>query len=369
MGGARWSSCIPLIGILLVLAGPRAESDAREAQPRIINVADDFIAYYKACVNAGAETRAEQWDRMLESKHQAFFDHAIYRRKAGKDREEFKRELRRAFWSEVAPRMQSIERLNRTAEADIRGVLAAFRKPFPGFDPARDYYITIAFSFRGKVVDVAGKDVFAIGLESLSDDPLQFTITVAHELFHLYHFQFFSTSGAIYRKIWAEGMAVYASAVVVPGYRDSRYLGFSIEKMNRCHELLPKMAAELRRHMGERDPALERAYLGAEENRTGIPPEAGYYVGLRIVASLARDTPIDELARLKSDRVYALVEAELRKLEAGGAPTAGAAAERRTPAAGRSLRRDLSNRRPRAPGVAREGADGPTNSPGGAAIS
>ena len=307
--------CILVIGILLYSSAYSVESKSTDTKLNIINVADDFVAYYKKCLDADDETRAAQWDKMLESKHQDFFNHAIYRKKEGEDRENFKKSLIKDFWNDIAPKMEKIAKLNKNAEAEIKNVLEEFKKSFTDFDPARDYYITIAFSFKGKVVDVAGKDVFAIGLESFGDNVLQFKITVAHELFHLYHFQFFSTRGAIYRKVWAEGMAVYASAVIVPGYKDSKYLGFSVEKMNKCYDLLPKMATELRKNMGERDEKLERIYLGAEDNDTGIPPEAGYYVGLQIVASLAKKTPIDELAKLKSDKVYALVEEELKRFE------------------------------------------------------
>ena len=216
---------------------------------------------------------------MLEEKHKDFFDQVLYRGKKGDDRDEFRYSLIKDFWKLYAPRMEKITALDGKAEGEILDVIKQFNEKFPDFDTSRDYYITIAFSFRGKVTEVNGEDVFAIGLEDFGDDVLQFKITVAHELFHLYHFQFFSTKGALYRKLWAEGMATYASALIVPGYRDSKYLNFPVEKMNTCHDLLPEMASELRKNMGEVNRRLERIYLGAEKNDTKIPPEAGYYVG------------------------------------------------------------------------------------------
>jgi uncharacterized protein YjaZ len=310
-------TAIACLAILLVVpANSRsAGSLDNDHDCRIINVVDDFISYYRECRKTDKKTKIAKWDSMLELKHEDFFNHAIYRKKEGEDRKSFKKGLIKEFWTEIAPKMKALAALNKRAEKDILSVVRQFKEQFPNFDTSRDYYITIAFSFVGKVVDVAGQDVFAIGLESFGDDTLQFRITVAHELFHLYHFQSFSTSGALYRKLWAEGMATYASAVIVPGYRDSKYLNFSVEKMNRCYELLPKMAAELREHMGENDKRLERIYLGAEKNDTGVPPEAGYYVGLQIVGSLARKTPLSELAKLKGKQVYPLVEQELKRLE------------------------------------------------------
>jgi uncharacterized protein YjaZ len=319
MKRAHLTSHLLFIGILLhALSAFCSETTSDNTKINIVNVADDFIAYYKKCFGADAETRAVQWDIMLESKHQEFFSHVLYRKKEGEDRESFKKARITEFWNDIAPKIGKIAKLNSNAESEIKNVLTEFKKQFPGFDPGRDYYITIAFSFKGKVVDVAGKNIFAIGLESFGDDFLQFKITIAHELFHLYHFQYFSASGALYRKVWAEGMAAYASAVIVPGYKESRYLNFSIEKMNQCYDLLPKIAKELRENMGEKNEKLERIYLGAEDNAARIPPEAGYYVGLQIVSSLAKRTPIVELAKLKSEKVYSLVEAELEKLENPG---------------------------------------------------
>jgi uncharacterized protein YjaZ len=217
------------------------------------------------------------------------------------------------FWREVAPRCDELVKLAERAQRRIPQVLAEFKRHLPGFRPATDFYLTISFSFQGKVLDVGGRRVLALGLESFKSD-LQLSITVAHELFHLFHFETFSAKGGLYRSLWAEGLAVYASAVVVPGYRRSAYLGFDVKKMNRCHELLPRLAADLRRHLGDSRHGRKRLYFGAEDNDTWIPPEAGYYVGLLIAEAVAKRVPLARLARLDKDQVYRLLDAELRKL-------------------------------------------------------
>ena len=164
---------------------------------------------------------------------------------------------------------------------------------------------------------MAGKNVFGIGLDHLDPArPEQIEITIAHELFHLYHFQTFRASGGLYRTLWAEGLAVYASAVVVPGHRDSAYLGFDAAKMNRCAELLPALARELKANLSENDPRLHRIYFGAEDNDTRVPPEAGYYVGLQIVKHLATQHAMAKLARMEANAVLRLLGTELDRLAA-----------------------------------------------------
>jgi hypothetical protein len=93
------------------------------------------------------------------------------------------------------------------------------------------------------------------------------------------------------------------------------YLGFSVDKMNLCHDLLPQLAADLRKHMGENDHRLQRLYFGAEPNDTQVPPEAGYYVGLLITENLARNIPLDDMARMPAKQVFGLLEEELTRLE------------------------------------------------------
>lgn len=293
-------------------------ADKQPAGPKIVNVVDDFLAYHGACKDASAAVREAKWDETLEARHRDFFEQVIYRKLEGDQRAKHKQFCIKEFWEKVAPRIAEISRLNAGIEQEITTTLAQFRKAFPAFKPTTDFYVTISFSFHGKVADLNGKKVFAIGLENYQPGTPEIRITIAHEMFHLYHFQFFSASGGLYRPLWAEGLAVYASSVVVPGHRYSMYLGFPAWKMNRCQEMLPELAADIKKHMGEHNRQRERIYFGAEPNDTKVPPEAGYYVGLLMIESLAKKHSLDELARMDAKEVYKVVGAELDRLAGGG---------------------------------------------------
>jgi hypothetical protein len=91
-------------------------------------------------------------------------------------------------------------------------------------------------------------------------------------------------------------------------------LGFTPEKVTKCAGMLPAMATELRDNLTSTDHALRRAYFGAEDNDRGIPPEAGYYVGLLLVAALSESRDITELARLSPEQVLALLPSALTAL-------------------------------------------------------
>lgn len=316
MKRCSWITAV-LVLLSIAVVGARGEESGDAPAPdfRIVNMVDDYLAYYRACAESDGPTRDRRWTEMLETKHPQFFADAIYRRKEGEDRDAYREVCIRRFWEEIAPRIDEIANRNEGIVAVVEGVIRDFRKALPDSREATDLYITISFSFRGKAVTVGEKDVIALGLEFFTEPgDLQLRITLAHELFHLHHFQTFDAGGGLYRTLWAEGMATYASAVVVPGRKRSTYLGFPVAKMNRCHELLPLLAADLKKNLGENDHRLKRIYFGAEENDTKVPPEAGYYVGLLIVESAAEGTSLSKLAKLSPKEVFALLALELDRL-------------------------------------------------------
>ena len=204
-----------------------APVQAREGY-RVVNVVDDFLAYYQAAKDQGEEQRAALWVSLVEARNQAFFNDAVYRRKQGAGRERYREHCRKTFWEKIAPDLNYYAGLNKSLKAVLEQTLADFQKHFPDFKPNTDFYLTFSFSFRGKAVDVGQKVVLALGLEFFHEygpqAEQQIRITLAHELFHLYHFQSFSPYGGLYRAIWAEGLATYASEELVPGFRLSQYL-------------------------------------------------------------------------------------------------------------------------------------------------
>jgi hypothetical protein len=299
------------VSLLLAVLGGNSVCAEPEREYRIENLLGDFVAYHDRGREADEEWRRSLWDSMLEERHPAVLTHLLYRKKEGEEREAYKRDCLRRFWEEVAPRMGEIAKLGEGIETRVHRTVREFNKHFPDFEPRTDFCLTISLRFRGKVVDVDGRIVLALGLENLPREGPQLEITLAHELFHLHHFRTFSPKGGLYRALWTEGLATYASAVVVPAQRMSTVLGFPGSEVDRCGELLPKLAAELSAHLGERNHRLFRIDFGAERNDTEVPPGAGYYVGLLIVSKLAQSYSLAEMASWDKDRPFRVLSREL----------------------------------------------------------
>ena len=58
--------------------------------------------------------------------------------------------------------------------------------------------------------------------------------------------------------------------------------------MNAIYEAYYDLVRDLQQNIDSPDHTIKRAYLGVEDNRLGIPPGAGYYLGENIVLALIR---------------------------------------------------------------------------------
>lgn len=259
--------------------------------------------------------RTALWDAWLETPNQGFFDAAIYRGLSGAEREAQKAAVIEAFWSEVAPAKDALAAADATAVTRVQQGRTDFSARFPAFAPGCDYYVTVGFSFAGKAVDMDGGRVFALGLESFSADGPELDITIAHEQLHLLHFESFSPQGGLYRGVWTEGMAVYASGLVVPGHKFSQYLGFPVDRMNAIYDLFDELKTDIRENLSSTDQELKRAYLGVEPNATWIPPGSGYYIGYFLVSKLADQHGYDTLLGWDADTVYGAMNETLPLLD------------------------------------------------------
>ncbi|MEI6308677.1 MAG: DUF2268 domain-containing putative Zn-dependent protease [bacterium] len=271
---------------------------------RLINLVEAFLSYADEGRDRSEEERTSLWLTRLESLDPSFFNEVLYRKLEGAERDLFRQSLIEQFWNEIVPNVETLRQVNREAPQLIQDGRSAFQQQFPRFDPQTDYYLTVSFSFNGKVVDLQGRNTLAIGLEKFTPGSPELPMTIAHEQFHLYHLAGFSIQGALYRSVWEEGLATYVSALVVPGYRLSQYLGFSVDRMNEIADRFSELCGRLAGEMSSTDPSMKRAFLGVEENDLGIPPACGYYLGFILVQRLTEQYSLEELASWDADRVY-----------------------------------------------------------------
>lgn len=206
--------------------------------------------------------------------------------------------------------------LVRETAARFRGQLDDFRCDFPVYLRSTHGELDGA----GRVVD--GKPSLVLDAEMIHQlhTAEQLPVFLTHEMFHRYHFAMAgfsdddSASQPLWRTLWAEGLATYASAVMNPTRPLSDAWLLPADLDAQVQLLLGVLARTMVAQFESVDPATFRALFTWHTPVPGEPPpRAGYYVGYRVAAELAKMGSLRELAHWDAERV----KAEMGRVLAG----------------------------------------------------
>ena len=206
--------------------------------------------------------------------------------------------------------------------AQFTSLITPARREFEAtFGPMRDYppiYLVNSFGeFDGGTRDLPegtrlmfGADVIDTIYQGRSMKPF-----VEHELFHLMHGRTFGECNPLWCNLWEEGLATYVAATLNPGADDAE-LGLTIPQPIRpavdAHRQEAVCAVRERLNSEQAEDYAPLFY--GNKNIPGLPPRAGYYVGLLVVQDIGRTRSLKQLAALTPARVKPLIEQSLDKL-------------------------------------------------------
>lgn len=208
-------------------------------------------------------------------------------------------------------------------------ILGRFKKAFPDFLCNFPIYLMASLgSLDGAGRVVAGHPALVLGVDTMAEfeTAKELPVVITHELFHRYNFQVAGFSDdpgdrqAIWRTLWAEGLATYVSGRLNPKASLSEVL-VSEDLAQRGPDLIRQLAVALRVNDAP-DPSLYAEYFesgSARAKSDGIPQRSGYYVGYRVVQQLAKRDSLYELAHLKGPSLHHTIDHVLGLLAEKGA--------------------------------------------------
>lgn len=206
----------------------------------------------------------------------------------------------------------------------LPGFLVRFQRTFPDFRCDFPIYLMASLGvLDGAGRDISGRPALVLGVDTIAhfEKPQGMPILIAHELFHRYNFQaagFSDDPGdrqAIWRTLWAEGLATYVSGRLNPGTSLGDVL-FSHDLARRGPPMIRALAAALRKNDAP-DPPLYAEYFeggSAAARAAGIPERAGYYVGYRVVQLLSMRHSLYQLAHLRGPPLHREIDLALDEL-------------------------------------------------------
>ena len=177
------------------LARPQSQNEAPDPLlegHKIVNIVDDFLNFWEQAKGKKLRLQRQLWLRLVEGKHQDYFERAVYNN-AGWDE---RRQLLDQFLKQAPAKMNALREFNKTAVGDIRAALMNFKARFPEYHQQRDIYLGLSLlTFDGSVRPLQNyegiPDTLCLGADVLADYSFeQLQIAIAHEFFHLYHFNF-----------------------------------------------------------------------------------------------------------------------------------------------------------------------------------
>lgn len=189
----------------------------------------------------------------------------------------------------------------------------------------------------GKVTQFGGVRGFSLNFQVIhaySREELE--VLLAHEFFHLFQIQQGGPqvkaggedqpAQPMLGSLMAEGLATYASSLIVEGRPNWRYVSLS-GRDDRQYKAFQALEGEMIRFLlvnaGSTDRAVwARLFSGNPEDAAPWPPRGGYYLGYRLAQRMSLRLGAERVALMPYDEYRSLVEAELSSMltDAPGSP-------------------------------------------------
>ena len=184
---------------------------------------------------------------------------------------------------------------------------------------------------------VAGSPALVLGIDQIADERsvLPLRVFLTHELFHRFHSQVAGFSDdpgdrqAIWRTLWAEGLATYMSYRLTPDATINDALMLPSDLMTSAQPHLREIASDILSKLDAPDPTTYHRYFtyGDESvRRMGLPWRSGYYLGFLLARNLGESNSLGSLARMKGPALQAQLAVMLKSLirDAASKDAAGA---------------------------------------------
>ena len=276
--------------------------------PEIVDLIPEDLA---VLANSESGTHADRFTREVLEAHPEVYQRLWHAEQA----------WTKGYIEKAIPYVGRIRKLHSLFESQEPAILTRFCQAFTDFDPGKvKIYLVLSFFRFDAKIPSAHPDSLLLGLDGLArfhgtDAPLG--VILSHEFFHLYHFQVNPLPEnpddlPLYRLLWQEGLAVYASQQLNTGASLADVL------------LDPRLAVEgpasirteakrLLTCLESREDSVAAHFLAKNDGQEA-PGRIGYLIGYQIVSRLAQSRSISSLARLRDPALRFAFRRELYRL-------------------------------------------------------
>ncbi|MBB1302283.1 MAG: DUF2268 domain-containing putative Zn-dependent protease [Pseudoalteromonas rhizosphaerae] len=265
----------------------------------IINLADDFYSVYQSSKKLSPEKRAERFSQYFTTQFEPFYSNKNF----VKSIESFS-EIEKVY----------LLKSNQLSK-DLNGSMKSFIATFADFKSETPIYILHSLGrFNGATRDLKGKSYLMFGVDLMAkyhnwnnDTPF-----FHHELFHVYHENFFQCNDELWCSLWTEGLATYVSHQLnSSASNDELMLNIPDSMIKNVRSRLLYSLTDLKRKFYSKNPEIYSSFFNFRKDETNLPYRRGYYLGYILVKEIGKDYSIEELAKMEKKTVELLLLKEL----------------------------------------------------------
>ena len=325
---ARFGLTLPrcFLIALLCLAGCAHPTPAPAAKPgySVINEMPRFWRYYEQAHDKDPATQARLYQELVVAGAPHLYSpYVLSLDTPGLSFEEALTRRLTMVKERLEPHYDNVRKLSATLEQDLPRYDARFRREFPDMAyTGKVYFLNALGTFDGAVRELEGQTTLLFGVDMIAfiyGPGPEAEALFDHELFHIYHGQFFHSLGedAVWESLWREGLATYVAERMNPNATRKTIFGLPEDMPDRAQAALPKLAGLLREKLDSKEHAdYDTFFAGAKEGRE-IPSRSGYFVGYQVAKKLAGDRSLAELAHLHGPELREAIRGALVELEQG----------------------------------------------------
>jgi non-heme chloroperoxidase len=282
---------------------------SQKLPPVPCNITDAFISFWEQAKDLPLEEQIIAFDQLVYPKFPEFYEFSY---KSWHEDGLNKSDKLKKVFNLYAPIHETFKQRSTTITTDFTTHLTSFIKRFPDF--FTDYPIYLLHSLDqmdGGAREINSNVYFMFGLDRIincNTHDANLAPFFHHELFHMYHLQFFPNFTCLFWEyLWFEGLATYVSQLMNPDA--------SLAELSLNDPLVPQCTKKLRFLWDQiaanldvkNDNATYVKYFLLTSTDTEVPIRAGYYLGYLIAQELAQQFSIDELVKMKKEKIRTLI--------------------------------------------------------------
>lgn len=295
----NFSKIYLLITLVFGVLSFKTHAHNQQHDYKIINLADDFYSLYQSSKNASSEKRDELFSQHFISQFAPFYNNKDF----AKHIEKFS-EIEEVYLLK-----------NNLLSKNLNGSMELFIKAFPDFKTDTPIYILHSLGrFNGAIRDLNSKSYLMFGVDMMAkyhnwEDDTPF---FHHELFHVYHENFFQCKAELWCSLWTEGLATYISHQLnSSASNDELMLNIPENMTSNVHSRLLYSLTDLKSKFYSKEPEENSSFFNFRKDETGLPYRRGYYLGYILAQKIGTNYSIDELAKMDKKTVELLLLKEL----------------------------------------------------------